>query len=39
VQCDQRFTVTLVHGATYLGVLLLLTLVVSALVFRRRDVP
>ena len=37
--CDQRLTISLAHGATYLGVLLLLTLVVSALVFRRRDVP
>jgi ABC-2 type transport system permease protein len=37
--CDQRITVSLLHGATYLGVLLVLTLAVSALVFRRRDVP
>ena len=39
ITCDQRLTISLAHGATYLGVLLLLTLVVSALVFRRRDVP
>jgi ABC-2 type transport system permease protein len=38
-QCNQQFTVSLAHGATYLGVLLLVTLVVSALAFRRRDVP
>jgi hypothetical protein len=37
--CDQRITISLLHGATYLGVLLLLTLAVSAFVFRRRDVP
>lgn len=37
--CDQRLTITLLDGATYLGVLLLVTLVVSALLFRRRDVP
>jgi hypothetical protein len=39
MDCDQRLTITLAHGATYLGVLLLVTLVVSALLFRRRDVP
>ena len=37
--CDQRLSITLVDGATYLGVLLLVTLVLSALLFRRRDVP
>jgi hypothetical protein len=37
--CDQRYPVSLLHGATYLGLLLVLTLLVSALVFRRRDVP
>jgi ABC-2 type transport system permease protein len=37
--CDQRISISLLDGASYLGVLLLLTLVVSALVFRRRDVP
>lgn len=37
--CDQRITISLLHGATYLGVLLLLTLVISAFAFRRRDVP
>ena len=37
--CDQRLAITLLDGASYLGVLLLLTLVVSVLVFRRRDVP
>jgi ABC-2 type transport system permease protein len=37
--CDMTFRIGLAHGATYLGVLLLVTMVVSALVFRRRDVP
>lgn len=37
--CDQRFTISLLDGATYLLVLLVLTLVVSVVVFRRRDVP
>jgi len=37
--CDQRITISLLHGATYLGLLLVLTLLVSALSFRRRDVP
>jgi len=37
--CDQRLSITLVDGATYLGVLLLVTLVLSAVLFRRRDVP
>ena len=37
--CDQRITISLLDGATYLGVLLVVTLLVSALVFRRRDVP
>ena len=37
--CDQRLSIGLLHGASYLGLLLLLTLVVSAFVFRRRDVP
>jgi hypothetical protein len=37
--CDQRLTITLLDGATYLSVLLVVTLVVSALLFRRRDVP
>jgi hypothetical protein len=37
--CDQRLSITLVEGATYLGVLLLVTLLLSAVLFRRRDVP
>lgn len=37
--CDQRLTITLLDGASYLGLLLLVTLLVSAVVFRRRDVP
>ena len=37
--CDQSYQLGIGHGATYLGLLLLATLVVSVLVFRRRDVP
>jgi hypothetical protein len=37
--CDQRITISLVDGASYLGVLLVVTLLVSAVLFRRRDVP
>lgn len=37
--CTQQYTVSLLHGAVYLAVLLLVTLLVSALRFRRRDVP
>ena len=37
--CDQRITISLLDGATYLGVLLVVTLLVSAFVLRRRDVP
>jgi hypothetical protein len=37
--CSQQFTVSLAHGAAYLGVLLLVTLLVSAFAFRRRDIP
>ena len=37
--CDQNYTVSLAHGAAYLGTLLLAALLVSALLFRRRDVP
>jgi len=37
--CDQRYTVTLAHGTAYLGVLLLVALLASALFFGRRDVP
>ena len=36
--CERTFDVGLLHAAVYLGVLLLLVAVVSALVFRRRDV-
>ena len=37
--CDQQYTVSLVHGAVYLGVLLLVALAVSVASFRRRDIP
>jgi hypothetical protein len=38
-ECNQTITVSLAHGAAYLGVLLGLTLLASALTFRRRDIP
>jgi ABC-2 type transport system permease protein len=37
--CDQLFRLELWQGATYLGVLLLVVLLLSAVSFRRRDVP
>lgn len=37
--CDQSYRLGLGHGAAYLGVLLAVTLLVSLLAFRRRDVP
>ncbi len=37
--CDQTYTVSLLHGAAYLGVLLVAALLLSALAFRRRDIP
>jgi ABC-2 type transport system permease protein len=37
--CDQQLTVSLAHGAAYLGVLLVVTLMASAFTFRRRDIP
>lgn len=37
--CVQQLTVSLAHGVVYLGVLLLVTLLASVLLFRRRDVP
>ncbi len=37
--CIQSYTLGLGHGATYLGVLLTLAVVLSVLSFRRRDVP
>ena len=37
--CVQQLTVSLLHGVVYLGVLLLVTLLASVLLFRRRDVP
>ncbi len=36
--CDQTYTLALEHGAGYLGGLLLAVVVVSLLLFRRRDV-
>lgn len=37
--CVQSYTLTLAHGAGYLSVLLLVVVVASALLFRRRDIP
>jgi hypothetical protein len=37
--CDQMARMTLAHGATYLGVTLLVVVVLSVLLFRRRDIP
>jgi ABC-2 type transport system permease protein len=37
--CTQDYTVSLLHGAAYLAVLLLATLALSVLTFRRRDIP
>lgn len=37
--CDQSYQLTIGHGAAYLGLLLGVTLLVSLLAFRRRDVP
>lgn len=37
--CTRTYELTLASGATYLGVLLAAALVVSWLVFRRRDIP
>ena len=36
--CTQQYAVSLLHGAGYLAALLIVTLVVSALTFRRRDI-
>ncbi|WP_110240114.1 ABC transporter permease subunit [Nocardioides gilvus] len=37
--CDDTALITAAHGATYLGVILVLILVPSIVSFRRRDVP
>lgn len=37
--CEQTYRLTLENGATYLGVLLAAVLVLSVLLFRRRDIP
>ena len=39
LDCDGSYTLGLAHGATYLGVMLVVVLVASVLLFRRRDVP
>jgi hypothetical protein len=38
-ECNQTVLVSLAHGATFLSVLLVLALVVSLALFRRRDIP
>ena len=37
--CDQSYLLGLGHGAAYLGVLLGVVLVLSLVLFRRRDIP
>jgi ABC-2 type transport system permease protein len=37
--CEQQFRLSLAHGATYLGILLVLAMGLSLLSFARRDVP
>ncbi|MGZ4493574.1 MAG: hypothetical protein ACXVWU_02635 [Nocardioides sp.] len=37
--CDRHYGVSLAHGVTYLGALLAVTVLVSWLSFRRRDLP
>jgi ABC-2 type transport system permease protein len=37
--CIQTYVVTLAHGATYLGATLLVVVLLSIVLFRRRDVP
>ena len=39
VDCMQQYTLTLTHGAVYLGVLLALVVAASMVLFRQRDVP
>lgn len=39
MDCSQQYTLSLAHGATYLAALLVLVVVASALLFRRRDIP
>ncbi|MGH3332913.1 MAG: hypothetical protein ACRDPJ_16570 [Nocardioidaceae bacterium] len=38
-ECDQEAFLSLTHGATYLGVLLAVAVVLSVAFFRRRDIP
>lgn len=37
--CAQTFVVSLAHGAVYLGILVVLAMLLSAVSFRRRDIP
>ncbi|HET7736369.1 MAG TPA: hypothetical protein VFK52_10365 [Nocardioidaceae bacterium] len=39
MMCSSTYQLSLTHGAWYLGVLLLLTVAVSIVLFQRRDVP
>jgi ABC-2 type transport system permease protein len=38
-ECNQSYVVSMMQGATYLGITLLVVVLVSLLLFRRRDVP
>lgn len=37
--CDQTVPLSLVDGATYLGGVLLVVMLLSMVLFRRRDIP
>jgi ABC-2 type transport system permease protein len=37
--CTDQYTVSLAHGAEYLGILLAIAMLLSAVLFRRRDIP
>jgi ABC-2 type transport system permease protein len=39
LECNQTFTLSLAHGATFLLVMLAVAVVLSLVLFRRRDVP
>jgi len=39
LECVQQYTVSLAHGAVYLGVMLAVAVALSLLLYRRRDVP
>lgn len=39
MDCDQSVPISMLHGATYLGVILVLVALASVFFFRRRDIP